>query len=463
MVEPTSHRKLPMHAIREINFDGLIGPTHNYAGLSYGNIASAKHRQKSSSPQQAALQGLAKMKALADQGIGQAILPPLRRPRFEFLRELGYQGSNEQLIQQFSSVDRVLLATCFSASNMWTANAATVSPSNDCADGRLHITTANLSNTLHRSIEHPSTNRLLNFIFGDSQHFAVHPALPSQAGMRDEGAANHTRLCPLGFESQSAGLEIFVFGVDLLDSTAVAPETFPARQTKLASQSIARLHQLNPEDTFFLQQNPTAIDAGVFHNDVISVGNQNVLLCHEFSFVDQANQLQKIRDRFQTKFQQPLHVVEFRADELPLSVAVSSYLFNSQLVTRPDGGMTIISPLECKNTSAAQFCIDRLIREDNPVDQAQFVDLQQSMNNGGGPACLRLRVAMNEAEIAAVHQGILFTDKLYGQLVDWVQRHYRKRLSTADLCDPDLPGEVEQAFIELAEIIDSPKEVLLDV
>ena len=91
-----------MHAIREFNFDGLIGPTHNYAGLSYGNIASAKHRQKSSSPRQAALQGLAKMKALADQGIGQAILPPLRRPRFEFLRELGYHGSNEQLIKPVS-------------------------------------------------------------------------------------------------------------------------------------------------------------------------------------------------------------------------------------------------------------------------------------------------------------------------------------------------------------------------
>ena len=231
-----------MHAIREFNFDGLIGPTHNYAGLSYGNIASAKHRQKSSSPRQAALQGLAKMKALADQGIGQAILPPLRRPRFEFLRELGYHGSNEQLIQRFSAIDPVLLATCYSASNMWTANAATISPSNDCSDGRLHLTATNLSSTLHRSIEHPSTSRLLNFIFGDSQHFAVHSALPSQAGMRDEGAANHTRLCPLGFESQTAGLEIFVFGADPLDSNSAAPETFPARQTKLASQSICLLY-----------------------------------------------------------------------------------------------------------------------------------------------------------------------------------------------------------------------------
>ena len=452
-----------MQPIREFNFDGLIGPTHNYAGLSYGNMASAKHKRKASSPQQAALQGLAKMKAMADLGIGQAVLPPLRRPRFEFLRELGFNGSDKELLDQCHAFDPALLATCYSASNMWTANAATVSPSNDCEDGRLHITPANLSSTLHRSIEHPSTGRLLKSIFGVEQHFAVHPALPSQAGLRDEGAANHTRLCPANFLNSTAGLEIFVYGANPLDQKSAAPEKFPARQTKLASESIARLHQLDPENTFFLQQNPDAIDAGVFHNDVIAVGNQNVLLCHEFSFVDQANQLRRIRDRFQTNFQQPLHVIEFSGAELPLSCAVESYFFNSQLVTRPDGGMTMVAPLESKDIRSAHQSIDRLISEDNPVDQVQFFDLRQSMNNGGGPACLRLRVAMSEAEIAAMHQGILFTDRLHGQLVDWVEDNYREQLSEDDLRDPELPGEVERALLELAKILDLPEEVLLDV
>ena len=452
-----------MQPIREFNFDGLIGPTPNYAGLSYGNMASAQHRLQVSSPRQAALQGLAKMKTVADLGIGQAILPPLRRPRFEFLRELGFRGSDEQLLQQSHTADPALLATCFSASSMWTANAATVSPSNDCDDGRLHLTTANLSSTLHRSIEYPSTGRLLKFIFGDQQHFAVHPALPSQAGLRDEGAANHTRLCPLGFQNQTAGLEVFVFGADPMDRESTAPKKFPARQTKLASESIARSHQLKDKTTFFLQQNSVAIDAGVFHNDVISVGNQNVLLCHEFSFVDQAAQLQRIRDQFQSSFQQSLHVVEFSDAELSLSDAVSSYLFNSQLITRPDGGMTLLSPTECQQTRSAQHCIDRLLAEDNPVDQVQFVDLRQSMNNGGGPACLRLRVAMSEAEVAAVHQGILFSDRLHEQLAGWVNQHYRDRLSTADLCDVGLIGEVDRALIELAKILDLPKEFLLDV
>ena len=346
---------------------------------------------------------------------------------------------------------------------MWTANAATVSPSNDCTDGRLHLTPANLSSTLHRSIEHPSTSRLLNYIFSDPQHFAVHPALPSQPGLRDEGAANHTRLCPLDARNPTAGLEIFVYGVNPLDQQSIVPQTYPARQTKLASQSIARLHQLDPDNTFFLQQSPDAIDAGVFHNDVISVGNQNVLLCHEFAFVDQANQLQRICERFQSNFQRRLHVVEFSGAELPLSCAVESYFFNSQLVTRPDGGMTMVAPLESKNIRSAQQSIDRLISEDNPVDQVQFVDLRQSMNNGGGPACLRLRVAMSEAEIAAMHQGVLFTNRLHLQLVDWVKRHYRKRLSDADLLDTSLPGEVERALTELAKILDLPEEVLLDV
>ena len=452
-----------MQPIREINFDGLIGPTHNYAGLSYGNMASAKHKRKASSPRQAALQGLAKMKTLADLGIGQAVLPPLRRPRFEFLRKLGFRGSNEELLKQSHAVDPALLATCYSASNMWTANAATISPSNDCQDGRIHLTPANLSSTLHRSIEHPSTSRLLKSIFSDEQHFAVHPALPSQAGLKDEGAANHTRLCPPDFQNSADGLEIFVYGANPLDQKSTAPQTFPARQTKLASESIARLHQLNPDDTFFLQQNPDAIDAGVFHNDVISVGNQNVLLCHEFAFVDQTNQLQRIRDRFQNNFQQPLHLIEFSSAELPLSCAVESYFFNSQLVTRPDGGMTMVAPLESKDIRSAQQSIDRLIEENNPVDQVQFVDLRQSMNNGGGPACLRLRVAMSEAEIAAMHQGVLFSDRLYEQLVNWVEKHYRKRLSDKDLLDPNLPEEVVRALVELAKILDLPEEVLLDV
>lgn len=451
-----------MQPTREFNFDGLIGPTHNYAGLSYGNIASTKHHNQTSSPKQAALQGLAKMKTLAELGIGQAILPPLLRPRFDFLRQLGFSGSPAQLLDAAWKQNPAFLATCYSASNMWTANAATVSPSDDSADGRLHLTVANLSSTLHRSIEHPSTWRNLKAIFPDPELFAVHPALPSQAGFSDEGAANHTRLGPIGFQDSHAGLQVFVYGVDQLDRSSTSPAKFPARQTRLASESVARRHQLSAERTFFWQQNPKSIDAGVFHNDVISVGHQNVLLCHEMSFVDQAAKLNELRVAFESEFDQPLHVVEFSANELSLPDAVASYLFNSQIVSRPDGGMTLVCPIECKENSSAHHCVLRLIDEANPIDQVEFLDLRQSMNNGGGPACLRLRVAMTDSELAKIHQGVLFTGQLCNQLNQWVQTHYRDELHPDDLRDPDLADEVKNAFADLSTILKLPAEVLFD-
>ena len=452
-----------MQPTREFNFDGLIGPTHNFAGLSYGNIASTKHHNQSSSPKQAALQGLGKMKTLAELGIGQAILPPLFRPRFDFLRQLGFSGSPAQLLDAAWKQNPALLATCYSASNMWTANAATVSPSNDSADNRLHLTVANLSSTLHRSIEHPSTWRNLDAIFSAPEHFAVHPALPSQSGFSDEGAANHTRLGPIGFQDNHAGLQIFVYGADRLDRVSVSPTQFPARQTRLASESVARKHQLQPSRTFFWQQNPQAIDAGVFHNDVISVGHQNVLLCHEMSFVDQPKKLSQLRIAFESAFDQPLHVVEFSADEFPLRDAVASYLFNSQIVSRPDGGMTLICPIECQENSSTHKCILRLVDAPNPIDQVKFLDLRQSMNNGGGPACLRLRVAMTDSELAKIHQGVIFTDSLYEQLTQWVQAHYRDELHPDDLRDPGLVDEVKEAFTDLSTILKLPAEVLLDL
>ncbi|EGF31557.1 Succinylarginine dihydrolase, partial [Oxalobacteraceae bacterium IMCC9480] len=63
---------MAMLPAREFNFDGLVGPSHNYAGLSFGNVASFNNVKSVSSPKQAALQGLAKMRALAARGFAQA-------------------------------------------------------------------------------------------------------------------------------------------------------------------------------------------------------------------------------------------------------------------------------------------------------------------------------------------------------------------------------------------------------
>jgi len=443
----------------EFNFDGLVGPTHNYAGLSFGNVASAFHQNKTSNPKSAALQGLEKMKFVADLGIGQCVLPPLARPRLKFLRAIGFSGTDSQIVDDAYKKSPALLASCFSASNMWTANAATVSPSADCEDGRLHMTPANLSSTLHRSIEHPSTTRNLRAIFSDPRHFVVHDPLSSQSGLSDEGAANHSRLMAAHDRS---GIELFVYGIDTLNRAAPRPEKFPARQTRLASEAIARNHGLNSDRTVFLQQNPAAIDAGVFHNDVISVANENVLLCHEMAFVDQANQLAELKSRFERQFESPLFVIELSNKELPLPDAVSSYLFNSQLATRADGKMTLVCPIECQENPNAKRCLEKIVEQANPIEEVGFLNLRQSMNNGGGSACLRLRVALSVEQQAAMHQGIMFDARLHARLVDWVESHYREQIAPDDLRDPALISESFDAIASLAKILDLPESILLD-
>ncbi len=178
----------------EVNFDGIVGPTHNYAGLSPGNLASQKHINQPSNPRQAALQGLAKMKMLADMGIPQAVLPPHEPPDMNALRRAGFSGSDAQVLEKAAKEKPQLLAACSSASAMWTANAATVSPSADSADGRVHFTPANLFTLFHRSIEAQTTAQILRAIFADPSVFVHHPPLPSSSDYADEGAANHMRL-----------------------------------------------------------------------------------------------------------------------------------------------------------------------------------------------------------------------------------------------------------------------------
>ena len=438
---------------REVNFDAIVGPTHNYAGLAYGNIASQKNKQSLSNPRQAALEGLAKMKFLADLGVPQAVLPPPLRPDLDTLRSLGYTGSDAQILQTAHNQDPALLAAVSSASAMWAANAATVSPSSDSADGRMHVSPANLISQLHRSIEPRTTAALLRTIFANSALFTHHPPLPCQALFSDEGAANHTRLCA---NYAAPGLQIFVYGRQLGPTSADAPKTFPARQTDQASRALARRHALSASQTIFIQQNPAAIDAGVFHNDVAAVGNQNVLFCHGQAFLDQPNAMAEIRSKFAAISAVPLHIFEVSPDDLTLAQAVETYLFNSQIVTLPDGTMSLIAPAECEAHPRARAVIDRLLSLGGPVRSVQFLSVRQSMRNGGGPACLRLRVVLNEAELAAAHSGVFVNESLYHRLVAWVHHHYREELRPDDLADVKLLEEGRAALNELASILALP-------
>ncbi len=433
---------------REINFDGIVGPTHNFSGLSEGNIASMASRANVSRPREAALQGLQKMKALADWGIPQAVLPPLERPAISWLRRFGVGGNHDAAVLARAAAEAPqLLAACCSASAMWTANAATMTPSCDTADDKAHFTPANLSSKLHRAIEASETHQVLATIFADSDHFMVHPPLAGGEAMRDEGAANHTRLCA---DFGSTGIHVFVYGASVFDRSLPQPSRFPARQTREASETVARLHRIPDERTIYVQQNPAAIDAGVFHNDVIAVGHQNVLLYHELAFVEGDAAVQRIAEACD----HPLVPVRVSEADVPLTDAVKSYLFNSQIVTRPDGKLTVIAPQESADTPATRALLEQTVdASDNPITEVKFFDLRQSMRNGGGPACLRQRVTLNEQEIAAMHGRVMLTDDLFDELEAWVKGHYREEIVFADLSDPTLLSESRTALDQLTQIL----------
>jgi succinylarginine dihydrolase len=441
-----------MLGAREFNFDGLVGPSHNYAGLSFGNVASFNNVRSSSNPRQAALQGLDKMRALAARGFAQAVLPPQARPDFRMLRRIGFSGTDADVLAQAWRASPVILACAWSAAPMWTANAATVSPSADTQDGRVHFTAANLNNKLHRSGEYQQATRTLRAIFGDAERFVVHEALPPTPAFGDEGAANHTRLAR---EHGAAGIELFVYGRVEFDPSAPAPRKYPARQTLEASQAIARLHGLDPARAVFAAQNPDVIDQGVFHNDVIAVGNGNVLFYHEQAFDDEAATLDALR-RALAGVDSDLAPLRVSSAEVPVADAVASYMFNSQLLSKPDGKMALVVPHECRENAAVAGYLGRLAASGGPVDELIEFDLRQSMRNGGGPACLRLRVALTDAEAAAMHQGVVMTEALYAQLAAWVEKHYRDRIEPKDLADPALALECAAALEELERVLGLP-------
>jgi len=428
---------------REVNFDGLVGLTHHYAGLSFGNEASTKHRFQVSNPKLAAKQGLLKMKALADAGFPQAVIPPQERPNVAVLRQLGFSGTDEQVVEKAGTQTPHLLSAASSASSMWVANAATVAPSADTLDGKVHLTVANLNNKFHRATEAETTERVLRAIFNHDAHFEVHQALPQVAMFGDEGAANHNRL---GGDYGDPGLQLFIYGRE--EGGHAAPTRYPARQTLAASQAVARLNQVNPSQVVFAQQNPHVIDQGVFHNDVIAVSNRQVLFCHEQAFAHQEKLLATLQERVRgfTPIQVPTEAVSVQD-------AVETYLFNSQLLSRDDGSMMLILPQESRDHKGVWHYLTELVKADNPIDELRVFDLRESMANGGGPACLRLRVVLTQDEMQAVNPAVMMNDTLFTRLNDWVDRYYRDRLTQADLVDPQLLREGREALDALSTIL----------
>jgi succinylarginine dihydrolase len=415
----------------EINFDGLVGPSHNYAGLSLGNLASASNAGEVSYPRAAALQGLAKMRHNIGLGLTQGLFAPLPRPNPAFLGALGLHAIDES-----DPAQRRLRAAAWSASSMWTANAATVSPAPDTLDGRCHLTVANLVTMPHRSQEWPDTVRQLRLAFANAQAFAVHDAGPACFG--DEGAANHMRMCA---HHGAPGVEIFVYGI--------TGGAFPARQHEQASRAIARLHGLAPERSLFVEQSAEAIAAGAFHNDVVAVANERVLFTHEQAFADPDGTYVAIRERLPEA-----EIVVVPASAVSLADAIRSYLFNAQLLTLPSGEMGLVVPLEAWETPCVRGWLEAHIASNGPIRRVLPVDVRQSMANGGGPACLRLRVV---ADPATVDPRFLLDDAKVAIVEAVVAAHWPEQIDPVDLGRESLARSVIAARAALLEMLQLPE------
>jgi succinylarginine dihydrolase len=433
--------------MREYNFDGLVGPTHNYGGLAPGNEASIRNQGRVSNPRMAALQGLAKMRFVHDLGVGQALLPPPARPDLPTLRRLGFAGPDEAVLARVAGENNHLLRLCASSSSMWAANAATVAPSSDTSDRRVHFLPANLTTMFHRAIEADSTTTALRAIFAKSERFLVHDPLPAGAAFADEGAANHTRLETAG----RPAVHLFAWGRQAWGS-GKGPTRYPARQTLEASAAAARLLQLEPSRVFLPQQDPAGIDAGAFHTDVLAVGHRSFLMLHELAFADGPALMAQLRALLGDE----LSLVLATDAELPVADAVAAYPFNSMVVTLPSGKMAVLAPIESRDTPAARRFLDRVVATENPVASVHYLDVGQSMNNGGGPACLRLRVPLSDEEAEAVRAAVFYTPERGAAWEAWVTRHYRDRLTAADLADPALWREVMTALDELTQLLGLP-------
>ena len=411
-------------ALVEINFDGIVGPSHNYAGLSLGNLASTRNARQVSHPRAAALEGICKMRANIALGLSQGIFLPHPRPHRAWLADLG---------TTIEEADQPLAANAMSASAMWAANAATVSPAPDTSDGRCHLTVANLRTMPHRSHEWPATLAQLRLAFADERAFSVHTPVPATFG--DEGAANHMRLAA---GHGPPGVEIFVYGT--------SGGAFPARQHVEACRAIARLHRLDPERTLFVEQSPDAIAAGAFHNDVVAVANQRVLFAHEKAFAERDKVIAQCEQRFPE-----LQLVEVSDEEVPLADAITSYLFNAQLVSPPGGEMTLIVPSEARETPTVWAWIERHLAGNGPIRAVEVVDVRQSMANGGGPACLRLRVV---ADPNSVDPRFLVDEGKLDRIAGLVERLWPAEIGNDELTDPALIREVESARAALLELLD---------
>jgi len=116
--------------------------------------------------------------------------------------------------------------------------------------------------------------------------------------------------------------------------------------------------------------------------------------------------------------------------------------------------VTLLAPIEVRENVRARAAAEAVAASNGPIGRVEYADVRQSMRNGGGPACLRLRVVLTEDELAGTNPAQRLTPELHERLNTWAERHYRDRLAPADLADPKLLDESRAALDELTQILD---------
>jgi len=426
---------------------GLPGPSHFFGGLSPGNIASLAHAGQRSHPRAAAQQCVTLMRQVVALGRPVLLLPPLPRPDFNFLAACGFSGELREVVIRAHIEAPRLLQMAWSSAAMWTANLGTVAPGTD-SDGITRLVLANCAATAHRSREAELRLPQLQALFATVPRLRIEAAIPGLVALGDEGAANHTRLCVAaapGYAGPATGVHLFVHGTAAGLSPERLPQHFPARQTLAASMAVARRLDIPAPLCLHARQHPSAIDAGAFHHDVIGVGDGHRLLLHQHALVDQDRVLLQLR-----MLVPGLEIAEISAEELSLTEAVGSYLFNSLLL-----GDCLVAPQQCRTGKPAAV-IERLLAR-GFIRQVDFVAVDESMANGGGPACLRLRLPLDTQQWAAVPAGMRMDPAQLDVLAAWIDRHYRSDVTLEDLADSDLPGEHACALADLSHLLALPE------
>ncbi len=417
----------------ELQMDTIVGMTHHYGGHAIGNNASIINKGIKSNPMQAALQGLDKMKRVFELGVPQLILPPQQRPHIPTLRSLGFRGDLQKCLNKLFQLRPHLFNKLCSSAFIWTANAATVIPSVDTKNKKVHIRVANLASHFHRSLEADERFDIFNVIFNNDKYFEVSKPLPSSE-FTDEGAANHTRL--------EAGQHIFVHGYQ--DIEECINNNLPRRQSKLSQELISYQTLNNTEHALFLKQSDEALKLGVFHNDVIATGIDRFYLCHENSYSGGLADLEKLSTWYSknTGHSLELHVIPNK--ELGIRELVETYLFNSQWIKDMDGNIHIIAPIQCLTNPRVNRVIERWL-ESHPNWFIEYIDLNQSMKNGGGPACLRCRLPLTIEELNSIHPGVLYTSKKARAIEKIVHEYYPEQFEMTDVLSSEFREKLNEA------------------